>query len=157
MVHGKVLSFLAHLIDFYQMCYCCRKLENIAFSGGRPICEADLWGRAPLIGLEICLSQSGVPGSQIGLTDRPPTSASQSERPISLNSASQAVGLPEFLMWSVWANQSPTASQIGLTDWEAEVGGQSVRQICEAVGVRSGRPICEAEVPIGLSRVKQCI
>ena len=40
--------FLAHLIDFYQMCYCCRKLEN------RPQCteSASMYG----IGLNVQLS-----------------------------------------------------------------------------------------------------
>ena len=98
------------------MCYCCRKLDFETFSGKfvRP-CEA-VGGRAPLIGLEICLSQSGVPGltrphtaSQIrphtashGLSSpRPHTIChviclSQSEE----STASHAHGLPQPLTHS---------------------------------------------------------
>ena len=115
----------------YQMCYCCRKLDFETFSGKfvRP-CEA-VGGRAPLIGLEICLSQSGVPGltrpHKFGLT-RPHT-------------ASHRLGLTQFVMWSVWANQKRAwphrSASHGLTDlrvrdlrgrvrerpWEADLWG----------------------------------
>ena len=95
-------SFLAHLIDFYQMCYCCRKLEILCIlyvweaEFGRPW-EA-VGGRAPLIGLERSDSQSGEHG-----LPRPPTASH---------------GLPQFVMWSVSANQGlarpPTSASHGL-------------------------------------------
>ena len=73
-----------------------------------------VWGRAPLIGLEICVRESQICLSQWeehGLS-RPLTAS----HGLSL-SASHHLGLTQFVMWSVWANQGArplthTASQI---------------------------------------------
>ena len=94
-----------------QMCYCYRKLGNLTifnvFLGGRVRPWEAVWGRAPLIGLEICPSQSG----EHGLTQ--PLTASHF-RP---HTASHRLGLTQFVMWSVWANQGSTASHAhGLSD-----------------------------------------
>ena len=92
------------------MCYCYRKLDFMTKCGRPCACEAEFgrpWeavgGRGALIGSDrsgtlwhIYLSQSGPHGlrrpPKFGLT-RPYT-------------ASHRLGLPQFVMWSVWANQS---------------------------------------------------
>ena len=75
-------------------------LSKVRFSGeiGRPW-EA-MGGRAPLIGSDRSHSQSGEHG-----LPRPPNFSFG--RP---NLASHGLGLPHFVMWSVWANQRSTAS-----------------------------------------------
>ena len=77
---------------FYQMCYCCRKLENLQNVGGRVRESPNFWeamgGRAPWLDntdLSESLSQSG---------------STASHRPLR-NSDSLAHGLPHFVMWSV--------------------------------------------------------
>ena len=97
------MYFLAHLI-FNQMCYCCRKLEKFVIlyvweaEFGRPW-EA-VGGHAPLIGSDRSHSQSGEHGlpwpPKFGLTWP--------------HTASHRLGLPQFVMWSVWANQGSMAS-----------------------------------------------
>ena len=67
-----------------------------------------------------------------------------------LPTASHCLGLPQFVMWSVWANQGARLSRTRpLTHTASQIS-----QICDDLWGR-GRPICEArksEVPIGLSQ-----
>ena len=137
--------FLAHLIDFYQMCYCCRKLEKLHFQWISVRLWEAVWGRAPLIGSLICLSQSG----EHGLT-RPHRSASQiweSKIRPHTHTASQLLSCD--LSEPIRGARPHTASH-GLTEirtprsvrpWEADLWGRSPK----------------SEVPIGLYRAKQCV
>ena len=65
-------GFLAHLIDFYQMCYCCRKLENLnIFNENRPQCTESASMYSCLIGLGICTAnQRAVHWGRFGLNVR---------------------------------------------------------------------------------------
>ena len=103
------------------MCYCCRKLDFQAFSmyfweavWGRERPWEAVWGRAPLIGSDrsgTLWHRSLSQWEEHGLT-RPLTAS----HGLSL-SASHRLGLSQFVMWSVWANQGSTASHAhGLSD-----------------------------------------
>ena len=118
MLHSHQIIFSTSDRTFYQMCYCCRKLEISVFSvyfweamwGCERPCEAVLLS----FGLEICVRESQIYLSQWeehGLT-RPLTASHF--RPLT---ASHHLSLTEFLMWPVWANQGSTASHThGLSD-----------------------------------------
>ena len=147
-----------------------REFDHFQCISGRP-CEA-VWGH-------------GRPGSSHWLRDLPepirgarPHTASQ----IRPHTASHRLGLTQFVMWSVWANQRGPIweAEFSLTDsrqcspilgavWlisrlnallrpESDLWGRSDSQICEAVGVRA-RPLtrksCDlSESPIGLTDLR---
>ena len=163
------LKFLAHLIDFYQMCYCYRKLEKLVIlcvweaKFGRPWEAVGGRGRpweavgGPAWPWEAVLpwlaqtdqirsqSQSESTASHTashGLP-RPPT-ASQFRPPI----ASHRLGLPQFVMWSVWANHGSTASHES-SIWEADqtLLGEAMRLAVKSVRCARGSH-CLAWSPI---------
>ena len=122
-------QFLAHLIDFYQMCYCCRKLEISLFS--MYFSDSQIWeavcvrGRAPLIG-----------------SDRSDhiTEPIRGARPLT-HTASQ-IESPKFGLTST---RPHNICHVICLSQSAEHGLSCTRPL------RSVRP-WESEVPIGLSR-----
>ena len=123
-------GFLAHLIDFYQMCYCCRKLDfqrNLSKSASHGLSRPRT----------LSLSQSNDWKQVQRVHGRPWEAVRGRERP---NLASHRLGLTEFVMWSVWANQRARSAShahrgsdcIARCAWEADRPHRFESPICEA-------------------------
>ena len=128
-----LVSVLAHLIDFYQMCYCYRKLGNLTifnvFLGGRGIALPGVRERP--IGLPHGLSLRTLRESRVGGRGRPSTASHYK------------------VMWSVW--ESEVRGRVG--GWSAShaqramLSDPQLNALLRPVEVRLARCVWEADQP----------
>ena len=160
-------QFLAHLIDFNQMCYCCRKLEKLHFQWISVRLWEAVWGRAPLIG-SLIWSDLSEPmrgarppmASQIGLTDRPHRSGSPKFGLTRTRPHNFCHVICLSLSGEHGLTRPPTASQkFTVRPWESEVRGADRTLAGEAMrlavkSVRRARGSVESDRYLGLRTLK---